>query len=215
MQPHSRSAMVHSIADAVVIKDEAIFFLCEQGGRIPVSGDHGLGLYYHDTRYLSGYELVLAGKVFNSLVASSAFGYKAVIELTNPELTEKDGVCAAKDTVGVKLTRLIDDEQLSLHDLYEFENYGTEAVELPLSFQFAADFADIFEVAKPRATAAGQGATAGLERRQPQIRLPRQGRYRPPHDCQHESIAGRRACMPARRRRSSSSRSRRASCAYR
>ncbi|HEY7802595.1 MAG TPA: glycogen debranching N-terminal domain-containing protein [Dehalococcoidia bacterium] len=138
--------MVHSIADAVVIKDEAIFFLCEQGGRIPVSGDHGLGLYYHDTRYLSGYELVLAGKVFNSLVASSAFGYKAVIELTNPELTEKDGVCAAKDTVGVKLTRLIDDEQLSLHDLYEFENYGTEAVELPLSFRFAADFADIFEV---------------------------------------------------------------------
>ncbi len=141
-----RSAMVHGIADAVVIKDGAIFFLCEQSGRIPVSGHHGLGLYYHDTRYLSGYELVIAGERFNSLVASSACGYKAVIELTNPELTESDGVCAAKDTVGVKLTRLIDEGQLALHDLYEFENYGTEAVELPLSFQFAADFADIFEV---------------------------------------------------------------------
>ncbi|MGH7620731.1 MAG: glycogen debranching N-terminal domain-containing protein, partial [Gemmatimonadaceae bacterium] len=146
MQPHGRSAMVHSIADAVVIKDEEVFFLCEQSGRVPAGGDHGLGLYYHDTRYLSGYEVSLAGRRFNSLVASSALGYKAVIELTNPELRAGDGAEIAKDTIGVKLTRLVDHEGLAISDVYAFENYGTESAELPLSFTFAADFADIFEV---------------------------------------------------------------------
>jgi hypothetical protein len=38
-------AIVRSIANAVVIKDENIFFLTEPDGRVPLGDDHGFGLY--------------------------------------------------------------------------------------------------------------------------------------------------------------------------
>ena len=56
-----QSAITRGIAHAIVIKDENIFFLAEPSGDVPLGGEHGLGLYYHDCRYLDGYELRLAG----------------------------------------------------------------------------------------------------------------------------------------------------------
>lgn len=141
-----QTALAQSIASAVVMKDEEISFLCKDDGSVPAHGVHGLGLYYHDTRYLSAYEVSLGETRFSSLAANSRAGYRAVIELTNPELKPRGGPQIKKETIGVKLTRVIDHELLALHDLYLFENYGTEAVSLPLSFTFASDFADIFEV---------------------------------------------------------------------
>jgi hypothetical protein len=41
---------VSSIADAIVIKDEDLFFLARPDGRVPSEDAHGYGLYYHDCR---------------------------------------------------------------------------------------------------------------------------------------------------------------------
>src|SRR5690349_9837615 len=56
---HKKPSQVESIADAVVIKDEDIFFLSAPDGQVPLRGRHGFGLYFHDCRFLDGYELRL------------------------------------------------------------------------------------------------------------------------------------------------------------
>lgn len=38
-------------------------------GSVPLRGRHGFGLYYHDCRFLNGYELKLAGRQPHVLVA--------------------------------------------------------------------------------------------------------------------------------------------------
>ncbi len=48
------ASITRSIADAVTLKEGDIFLLSERGGLIPLGGPHGLGLYYHDCRYLNG-----------------------------------------------------------------------------------------------------------------------------------------------------------------
>jgi hypothetical protein len=54
---HGRASVTHPIADDVVIKSDSLFFLSQPDGSLPLSGRHGLGLYYHDCRFLNGYEL--------------------------------------------------------------------------------------------------------------------------------------------------------------
>ncbi|HEY8490086.1 MAG TPA: glycogen debranching N-terminal domain-containing protein, partial [Dehalococcoidia bacterium] len=54
----------------------------ERDGSVLVKDSHGFGLYYHDCRYLNGYELRLAGTEPHPLVSTAARGYMAVFELT-------------------------------------------------------------------------------------------------------------------------------------
>src|SRR4051812_16900305 len=75
-------SLVRSIAGAIVVKDEDLFFLSERDGRVPLEGKHGFGLYYHDCRFLNGYELKLAGTRPSPLVATATRGFMATLELT-------------------------------------------------------------------------------------------------------------------------------------
>src|SRR5215472_16724381 len=86
----SRSALVRSIADALVIKDQDVYFLCERDGRVPLKGKHGCGLYYHDCRFLNGYTLTVAGKGLTALTANAGGGFKAELELTNLDTRPDD-----------------------------------------------------------------------------------------------------------------------------
>jgi N-terminal domain of (some) glycogen debranching enzymes len=52
-----------NVSRAVVLKNEDIFMLAEHGGAIPAGNQDGFGLYYHDCRYLDGYEVRIAGTV--------------------------------------------------------------------------------------------------------------------------------------------------------
>ncbi len=70
-----KSSVTRSISDAVVIKAESLYFLCEQNGDVPLGGTHGFGFYYHDCRYIHGYELRLAGTKPTSLVATAGEGF--------------------------------------------------------------------------------------------------------------------------------------------
>jgi hypothetical protein len=40
-----KPSQVESIADAVVIKDEGLFFLSARDGQVPLRGRHGFGLF--------------------------------------------------------------------------------------------------------------------------------------------------------------------------
>ena len=143
---HGWSSMTRGIAEAAVIKGEDLFFLTEPDGSVPIEEGHGFGLYYHDCRFLNGYELRIDGVRPDKLASTAAHGFLAVIELTNPDLQGPGGRVIKKETVGIKWTRVIDNTELVLRDLIAFRNYGIDPVELPFSLAFRAEFEDIFAV---------------------------------------------------------------------
>jgi glycogen debranching enzyme len=139
-------SVVRSIADAVVIKDEELYFLAQPDGDVPMDEEHGYGLYYQDCRFLSGYELRLGGSQLNSLVASDAGGFMAVFQLSNADVRTEDDALIHKEQVGIKWDRVVDADRSALDELITFQNFGREAVELPITLSFRASFDDIFLV---------------------------------------------------------------------
>ena len=75
-----------NITNAVVIKDVDVFVLCQTDASFPLDDDQGFGLYYHDCRFLKGYELSMGKSPLNALASSAAHGYEAEFELTNRDL---------------------------------------------------------------------------------------------------------------------------------
>lgn len=139
-------SMTASIADAVIIKDENLFFISQPDGSLPVDEDHGFGLYYHDCRYLSGYQLRMAGEALEPLVSTSARGFMAIVEMANPDMQAVDGTAIHKEEIEVKWVRVLDGDGLALHDSLTFRNFGLHALDFRVSMTFLADFADIFAV---------------------------------------------------------------------
>jgi glycogen debranching enzyme len=139
-------AIVRSIAEAVVIKDENIFFLTEPDGRVPLDDDHGFGLYYHDCRFLNGYELKLAGTTPQALVSTAERGFMAVFQLANLDIRMADGTLIRKEEIGVKWERVIDARGLALHEVITFQNFSQQRIEFPVSLTFQSAFEDVYAV---------------------------------------------------------------------
>lgn len=139
-------SIVRSIANAVVIKSEALYFLTEPDGNVSINEGHGFGLYYHDCRYLNGYTLTINGVRPNVLASIASEGFRSVFELSNPELPAQDGKAIPKEMLGLTWTRLLAQEDRALHDRLSVRNYDSEAHDLTLNLAFEAQFEDIFTV---------------------------------------------------------------------
>jgi glycogen debranching enzyme len=135
-----------NVARAVVIKDEDIFFLAEHDGGVPVGNQDGFGLYYHDCRFLDGYEIRIAGTAPNALVSTAARGSLAQFELTNEALQLEGAEAVAEQMFGITLERVIDSSERAVHELWSITNYDVQEHTLPLSFCFHSDFEDIFVI---------------------------------------------------------------------
>lgn len=149
--PHSAlrlaPAKTPSIADALILKDCDLFLVTRPNGDIPLDPLQATGLYYHDCRFLDGYELRAAGYALETLVSTAARGYQSLVELTNPELLSADGtVLAPLESVAIKWMRTLDCQGLALHDSLSIRNLGRVPVSLPLSLRFHAGFQDVFQV---------------------------------------------------------------------
>lgn len=136
-----------SIDESLTLKDGNLFFLCKRFGDVPFSEESAEGLYYHDCRFLDGYELRMADRPMEALVSTSAKGYQALIELTNPDLFRPDGeLFAHSEQIGIRWTRTLDEATLSLTDQIILRNFGVRPLRLPLTLRFRAGFQDIFSV---------------------------------------------------------------------
>ncbi len=140
------ATQVGSIAPAITAKNGPVYFLTDPGGRIPLSYAHGLGLYYHDCRYLAGYDLRLGRAHPDVLAASSARGYAADFQLTNGDIDLPDGTRVPKERVAIRWDRVIDGEGLALRETLAILNHGVDTVQLPLTLSFRAGFEDLFVV---------------------------------------------------------------------
>lgn len=137
---------VESIASAIVIKDEDLFFLSDAAGRVPLGGDHGLGLYYHDCRYLNGYELYFGGAYPDVLASTGQAGYSALFQLANGTIPVGRSKALQKERISMRWERVANGANLSLDEVLTFRNHGVDAVVLPVTFRFDTAFEDIFIV---------------------------------------------------------------------
>lgn len=143
---HRAPSIVRSIADAAVIKDYDLFLLTEKDGSVPMSKDHGFGLYFHDCRYLDGYEARLSGKTMNSLDVTTLEGFQSVVQLANPGLSGKGASIIDEETFAIRWTHALFGEDRALQDVFEIQNFGMVKGELSLSLAFRCRFQDIFNV---------------------------------------------------------------------
>jgi len=127
----------------LAVKDAETFLFSDLEGNLDHTGDIGLGLYAHDTRFLSHFHLTMNGRDLVLLSSSAERGYMAHVDLTNPDLFEGDELCAPQQTINVRRVRAI---RGSLFERIRIKNYNAFEVTLGVELRFGADFADIFEV---------------------------------------------------------------------
>jgi len=139
-------SVAQSIANAVVIKDGNVFFLTPPGGEVPMTVGHGFGLYYHDCRYLNGYEITVGDAHPESLASRASEGGRAVFLLTTPDFPTPDGRRIHRETVGLKWERVIDAEQCLLHERLDIQKFSSEPVEFPITLRYRTGFEDVFEI---------------------------------------------------------------------
>jgi glycogen debranching enzyme len=102
------------------------------------------GLFHCDTRHLSTFTLRVNGQRPRFL-SSTIRNDNALlsVDLTNPEMRSGDQLIRYGTVHFHRATFL---RQTGCFQQLRIENYGTEKIELNLSIQFDADFADIFEL---------------------------------------------------------------------
>jgi glycogen debranching enzyme len=138
-----------------VLKDGDTFAVFDAFGDMRGAGLDEPGLYHEGTRYLS--QLTLRFGADRPLLLSSRTSTTNVVfgaDLTNPDVLSGEEVVLARDLVHVFRTRVVVNgccvERIRL------VNYAVSPVVLPLTFAFAADFVDIFEVRGTRRAARGR-----------------------------------------------------------
>ena len=128
-----------------VLKDGDTFAVFDRFGDIERFGGGQFGLFHKDTRFLSGFTVVFEG-VRPLLLSSSVREDTAllVVDLMNTDVVRDDAVIIPHGSIHIYRAKLIWRE--TLYQRLRLHNYGPERAELRFAIDFAADFADIFEV---------------------------------------------------------------------
>src|SRR5215207_11000180 len=127
----------------LAVKEGQTFLYSDLEGNLDHGGHEGLGLYSHDTRFLSHFRLTMNGRNLVLLSSSAERGYQSHVDLTNPDLFEEDVLCAPQQTINVRRVRAIAGD---LFERIRIKNYNPFEVTLEVGLTFGADFADIFDV---------------------------------------------------------------------
>jgi glycogen debranching enzyme len=139
-------SITESIAEAIVLKQEDLVFLCDRTGDVPFEARHGLGLYFHDCRYLNGYSLRISDQRPEILGVDSGAGFSATFQLTNPDLNAGERTVVPKESVGIEWHRTVDGSETALRDVVRLTNYGADTVTLHLTIALRAEFESLFQV---------------------------------------------------------------------
>ncbi|MEE9172681.1 MAG: amylo-alpha-1,6-glucosidase, partial [candidate division NC10 bacterium] len=131
------------------------------------------GLYHRGTRFLSRLELRM-GDSRPLLLSSTVKEDNGVVaaDLANPDIMEAGRRALAANTVHVSRTAVL--VEGACYQRLRIRNYGTAAVDLPITFEFDADFRDIFEVRGLKR--AKRGRTLPAETRPEEVLLGYEGR---------------------------------------
>lgn len=121
------------------------FAVFDRSGDVQPVGFGQQGIFHDETRHLSRLEMRFCG--VRPLLLSSTVREDNILfaaDLTNPDLDLENGSLLARGTVHIYRTKFL--TETVCYDQITVNNYGETAVDIELSFEFDADFADIFEV---------------------------------------------------------------------
>ncbi|HVA81808.1 MAG TPA: glycogen debranching N-terminal domain-containing protein, partial [Candidatus Binataceae bacterium] len=129
-----------------VLANGASFAIFDVGGDILEFPLEPLGFFHRDTRYLSRFELKVAGETPYYLNShTSGDNAQVRINLSNPDLgLQGQAIKLPRNSIQIERNWVLADGTI-FHKL-AVRNYERANVELPLDFLFAVDFADLFEV---------------------------------------------------------------------
>ncbi len=133
----------------LTLKDDDLFLLTDTIGNIMgscIADDRSasMGVFCHDTRYLSRLELQIEGRSPILLSSTADKGFVLSVLCTNPHLGDASkGDEIKADTIGIKREMVLNG---GLFEEIEVANYGTVPVSFELSLSFDADFVDLFQI---------------------------------------------------------------------
>ncbi|MBV8276064.1 MAG: amylo-alpha-1,6-glucosidase, partial [Verrucomicrobia bacterium] len=129
---------------AVLLHGDTLAVFDPQGD-LPESRLHELGLFYREARHLSKAVLGLAGApliLLSSTVKDDTTSLE--VDLTNLETLSRRGEKVPRRALHIHRSKFLWKD--ACHELIEIHNYGSVSLVSDLLFEFAADFADIFEL---------------------------------------------------------------------
>ena len=129
-----------------MIKDADLFFLTNPDGTVPLEEGHGLGLYYHDCRYLNGYDIRLGGVRLAPLAATASRGFMAKFELANLKMKVTNGQVLQREEIEVRWHRILDSQVPALDDILTVQNFARQSSEFSVALSFRAEFEDVYVV---------------------------------------------------------------------
>lgn len=121
------------------------FAVFDRSGDIQPVGFGQQGIFHNETRHLSRLEMRFCG--VRPLLLSSTVREDNILfaaDLTNPDLDLDSGALLPRGTVHLYRTKFLTEKVC--YDQITLNNYGDTAIDVEISFDFDADFADIFEV---------------------------------------------------------------------
>ncbi|HVL36556.1 MAG TPA: glycogen debranching N-terminal domain-containing protein, partial [Burkholderiales bacterium] len=127
------------------LKHGDTFAMLDDLGDIPELAHSPGGLFHFDTRHLSRLVFLLEGH--RPLVLSSTVqpdNLTLDVDLTNPDLFRGERLVLAKDTFHVARAKFL--WQGSCFERFTVASYAEAPRRLRLAIEFAADFADLFEI---------------------------------------------------------------------
>src|SRR5580698_6816502 len=138
----TEEATVVSGVELVSLKDGHAFLVADHNGDVTGGAE---GLFDRDTRVLSRF-VFLVGERHPTRLSSTVSRDNAVftVHSTNRAIPPVNGRGTPRGAIHVERRRTLHGERL--YERIRCTNFGLDQVMLPLVFEYAADFRDMFEV---------------------------------------------------------------------
>ncbi|TMG55638.1 MAG: amylo-alpha-1,6-glucosidase [Chloroflexi bacterium] len=127
----------------VSLKEDALVLVTEDDGSLPLGATSPLGLYYHDTQYLSGYAVRVNGQRPILLSANTEENYVATFQLMHSGGPVLGLARHAADTLSIRRTRFLAD---GLRERVGVLNANAHKIDVTVELEFEAAFRDMFAV---------------------------------------------------------------------
>jgi glycogen debranching enzyme len=127
----------------LALKEGPVVVVSADDGSMANHGALAFGLYAHDVRFLSAFELTVNGVRPVLLSGSDRETYVATIQLINPAFQLPDGRAVPAQSLSIRRTRFVDG---ALRERVGVLNCLPQPIPVELAVTFGADFQDIFAV---------------------------------------------------------------------
>jgi glycogen debranching enzyme len=128
---------------AVALKEDDVQFVTNAAGDIPPDDTAGFGLYYRDTRFLSVFDLRIAGRKPLSISHNASKHYIATFQDINPAL-DMNGTRVPQQSISIRRSRFVTSQ--GLYERIGLLNCNHVAVDVQVDLVLDSDFRDIFAV---------------------------------------------------------------------